>query len=90
MKAWVASLLCVLGLLPFAACSDRLAGGDATETGNALAGTLVVEGGGAAAGARVLAVPEGHHPVLGGALPESLVAVTDVRGRYRLDRKSVV
>lgn len=67
-----------------AACSDRLAGGgDATETGNALAGSLVLEGGGAAVGARVLAVPEGHHPVLGAGLPDSLAATTDADGRYR-------
>lgn len=84
MRRLATSTLCAFGVLLLAACLDRVAGGgDATETGNALAGTLVVEGGGAAAGARVLAVPEGHHPVLGGALPESLAAYTDARGRYR-------
>ena len=52
------SLIVILPLL-LSACTGGLAGGgDATETGNALAGNLVFENGGAAAGARVALVPE--------------------------------
>lgn len=70
-------------VLVLAACSNRVAGdGDATETGNALAGTLVIEGGGAAAGARVLLVPEDHNPVSAPALPDSMMATTDGKGRF--------
>lgn len=84
LPAWIAMLaLGVLAALAFAGCSQKVAGGgDATETGNALAGTLVLEDGGAAAGARISLVPEGYHPVHGGALPDSFRSVADARGRY--------
>lgn len=77
-----ATLLLGAALL-LAACGTGVAGGgDATETGNALAGTLVFENGGAAAGARVALVPEGWNPALGAALPDSLQDTADARGRY--------
>lgn len=75
---------CILGCL--LGCIGPFAdGGDASETGNALAGTLILEGGAAAAGARVTLVPDGYNPMTGGPLPDSLTDVADGRGAYGID-----
>lgn len=75
---------CLIALAALlAGCSDRVAGGgDATETGNALAGDLVLEGGAAATGALVALVPAGYHPAYGEPLPDALLDTADSRGRY--------
>lgn len=77
--AWAGAAALILG------CIGPFAGGDASETGNALAGTLILEGGAPAAGARVTLVPEGYNPVTGGPLPDSLTDVADGRGAYGID-----
>jgi hypothetical protein len=83
-----AAWACAVGgaLIGLQACLGPFAdGGDASETGNALAGTLILEGGAAASGARVTLVPEGYNPVTGGSLPDSLTDVAGGNGAYRID-----
>jgi Concanavalin A-like lectin/glucanases superfamily/Domain of unknown function (DUF2341) len=81
-------LLIAAALLGMAAvlvvgCFDSLAGGgDATETGNALAGTLVLPNGQSAAGARIYAVPQSFNPVRDGALHDTLGTVANANGNY--------
>lgn len=61
---------------------DRLAGGDATETGNAIAGRILI-GGQDAAGARVTLLPSEYNPIRDGALPDSLTLTVDRNGAFK-------
>lgn len=89
LQAWsrwvLLALVGALGAALITACFDAVAGGgDATETGNALAGTVVMPDGAPAASARIHIVPKDFNPLRDGLLPESLQTVADARGNYRI------
>lgn len=79
----------LLAMVVLAACGQRLAGGDATETGNArVSGTVLDENGAKVGGAVVEILPDDFDPVAGADVPDSLRDTTDEKGRYRFARLS--
>jgi hypothetical protein len=65
---------------------DKVAGGDATETGNAITARVTFGDGRDAAGARVTLIPSDYNPVSGQALPDSLTRTTDAEGEVKFIR----
>ncbi len=62
----------------------QLTGGASEETNARVSGKVVDASGRAAANAFVQLIPVAYDPVDGGALPDSLTAITDTGGRYRI------